>query len=167
MINRVIHYFKTGPDLPVTADEQTIRSIYERKRWSVLLTLIIGFAFFYTCRLSLSVAKKPLIDAGILNAQQLGIIGSVLLYVYAVGKFVNGFLADRANIRKFMSIALLLSAIRKLVVWLNQHLFYFYHSVGIKRLVSIHRLRSERGLALPVVQQQGAGDTIWRLGWRS
>jgi MFS transporter, OPA family, sugar phosphate sensor protein UhpC len=115
MVNKIIDYFKTGPDQPVIDDEKTVHSIYERKRWSVFLTLIFGFAFFYTCRLSLSVAKKPMIDAGILDVQQLGIIGSVLLYVYAVGKFINGFLADRANIRRFMSTALLLSAIINLL----------------------------------------------------
>ena len=111
----VIDYFKTGPDLEVIQDEQTVKRIYERKRWAVFLTLIIGFGFFYTCRLSFSVAKKPMLDAGILDPVQMGIIGAVLLYVYAIGKFVNGILADYANIRKFMSIALFCSAILNLI----------------------------------------------------
>ena len=111
----VIDYFKTGPDLEVIQDEQTVKRIYERKRWAVFLTLIIGFGFFYTCRLSFSVAKKPMLDAGILDPVQMGIIGAVLLYVYAIGKFVNGLLADYANIRKFMSIALFCSAILNLI----------------------------------------------------
>lgn len=55
--------------------------------------------------------KKPILDAGVLSVSEMGIIGSVLLYVYAVGKFTNGMLSDRANIKRFMSIALLLSAI--------------------------------------------------------
>ncbi|OFX31536.1 MAG: hypothetical protein A2W90_24165 [Bacteroidetes bacterium GWF2_42_66] len=111
----MIDYFKTGPDLEVIRDEQTVKRIYERKRWAVFLTLIIGFGFFYTCRLSFSVAKKPMLDAGILDPVQMGIIGAVLLYVYAIGKFVNGILADYANIRKFMSIALFCSAILNLI----------------------------------------------------
>ncbi len=45
----------------------------------------------------------------------MGLIGSMLFYVYAVGKLVNGFLADRANIRRFMGAALLLSAIANLL----------------------------------------------------
>src|SRR5690606_33787590 len=36
---------------------------------------------------------------------------SALFFSYAVGKFVNGFLADRLNIRKFMTLGLLMSAI--------------------------------------------------------
>ncbi len=55
--------------------------------------------------LSLSVAKKPMLDEGILSVEQMGIIGSILLYVYALGKFSNGYLSDRANIRRFMSTA--------------------------------------------------------------
>ncbi|HBL74715.1 MAG TPA: MFS transporter [Prolixibacteraceae bacterium] len=114
-LSQLIDYFKTGPDLEVIRDEQTVKRIYERKRWAVFLTLIIGFGFFYTCRLSFSVAKKPMLDAGILDPVQMGIIGAVLLYVYAIGKFVNGILADYANIRKFMSIALFCSAILNLI----------------------------------------------------
>jgi len=111
----IINYFRTGPDLEAIQDEKTVKKLYERKRWMVFITLIIGFGFFYTCRLSLSVAKKPMLDAGILDPGQMGVIGAVLLYVYAIGKFVNGILADYANIRKFMSVALFCSAILNLI----------------------------------------------------
>lgn len=110
MISAVINYFKTGPAVTLLLDPGAIRRIYERKRWSIFISLILGYAFFYTCRLGLSVTKKPLLDAGVLTASQMGIIGSVLLYVYAIGKFVNGIFSDHANIRRFMSWALLLSA---------------------------------------------------------
>lgn len=111
MITALLSFFKTGPAcLPLT-DPGAIRRLYERKRWSIFLSLILGYAFFYTCRLGLSVTKKPLLDAGVMTAAEMGIVGSVLLYVYALGKFVNGMLADHANIRRFMSCALLLSAI--------------------------------------------------------
>jgi OPA family sugar phosphate sensor protein UhpC-like MFS transporter len=113
--SQLVNFFKTGPDLEVIQDEDTVKRMYKRKRWTVFITLIIGFGFFYTCRLSLSVAKKPMLDAGILDPAQMGVIGAVLLYVYAVGKFVNGILADYANIRKFMSIALFCSAILNLI----------------------------------------------------
>lgn len=57
------------------------------------------------------------------SVAQLGVIGSALLYVYTVGKFVNGVLSDRANIRRFMSIALLCSAIVN-IVFGNTTMFY-------------------------------------------
>ena len=54
--------------------------------------------------------KKPILDDGLLDATQLGLIGSVLLFAYAIGKFVNGFLADHCNIKRFMATGLIVSA---------------------------------------------------------
>jgi sugar phosphate permease len=66
--------------------------------------------------MTLSVVKQPLIDGGVLTAGQLGLIGSALLFVYALGKFTNGFIADYCNIRKFMAIGLFVSAAVNLVM---------------------------------------------------
>lgn len=110
MLKTILTYFKSGADRPLLPDASAIHRIYERKRWSILLSLIAGYGFFYTCRLGLAVTKKPLLDAGMMSVSEMGIVGSVLLYVYAIGKFVNGMLSDHANIRRFMSWALLLSA---------------------------------------------------------
>jgi len=125
MLNKIVNFFKTGADTPPLEDKDLVNKVYERKRWSIYISLIIGYGFFYTTRLSLSVAKKPMIDAGILDVTQLGIIGAILLYVYAIGKFVNGFLADRANIKRFMPTALLLSAIVNLLFGLTQYFVVF------------------------------------------
>ncbi len=70
----------------------------------------IGYSLYYVCRTSLNVVKKPIIDSGMLDAAQLGLIGSVLLFAYAIGKFVNGFLADHCNIKRFMATGLIISA---------------------------------------------------------
>ena len=102
-----------------------MNALFARKRTRVFLWLIIGYGFFYTCRLSLSVAKKPMIDEGIVSVEQLGVMGAALLYVYAVGKFVNGFLADYANIRRFMSVALLCSAIANLCIGASSSFVFF------------------------------------------
>jgi len=56
----------------------------------------------YTCRLGLSVVKKPLIDANIFSADDLGKIGSTCSTPTAVGKLVNGFLADHATSTVFV-----------------------------------------------------------------
>lgn len=111
----LVDFFKTGADAAPLQDQQTVDRLYRRKRNSVFLSLIFGYGFFYTTRLSISVAKKGILDAGVLDASQLGIVGAALFYVYAVGKFVNGALADNANIRRFMSTALLCSALVNLV----------------------------------------------------
>ena len=112
MIDKVINYFRTGADQPLRdLSDRSVRSEYTFSRWSVFLSTTIGYGFFYTCRLSLSVAKKPMLDAKILTPDEMGKIGFILLFVYAFGKFCNGFLADHSNIRRFMSSALLASAI--------------------------------------------------------
>ena len=50
-------------------------------------------------------------EEGIFSETELGIIGSVLFFTYAVGKLTNGFLADRSNINRFMSTGLLVTAL--------------------------------------------------------
>lgn len=126
MLRKLLDFYKTGPDKPLISKKpEAIRKKYERKRWSVFLTVTIGYGMFYICRLSLAVVKKPLIDAGIFDPAQLGTIGSALLFTYAFGRLTNGFLADRSNIKKFMSTGLMISAIINLVLG-SVTLFYAF-----------------------------------------
>ena len=112
MFRPLLDFFRTGPDAPRRSeDPEEIRRLYERKRWSVFLSITFGYGMFYLCRVNFSVVKKPMLDQGILSATEMGVIGSIMLVVYAVGKLVNGFLADRSNIRRFMSIGLLIAAV--------------------------------------------------------
>ena len=80
-------------------------------KWIIFLITTLGSSLFYVCRLSINVVKKPIVDSGYLTETELGIIGSALFFSYAIGKFVNGFLADRFNIRFLMGGALLIAAI--------------------------------------------------------
>ena len=86
-----------------------VMKTYKRQRMQTFIAATLGYALYYVCRLSMGVMKQPLIDAGLLSATQLGVIGACLYWTYAVGKLVNGFLADSANIKRFMAIGLLLS----------------------------------------------------------
>ena len=92
--------------------EDTYRSLRSRTFWGVT----IAYSLYYVCRMSINVVKQPLIDDGILSAGQLGLIGSALLFVYAVGKFMNGFIADYCNIRRFMATGLFISAVLNLLM---------------------------------------------------
>lgn len=89
---------------------------YKSLRFQAFITGTFGYALYYVCRLSMGVMKQPLIDAGLLNATQLGIIGACLYWVYAVGKLVNGFLADGANIKRFMATGLIISSVVNLLM---------------------------------------------------
>ena len=115
-MNPLLKFFATGADRPVLADKEEIDRLYHRHRLAVMTTITLGYGIAYTCRLGLSVVKKPLIDGGIFTADQLGTIGSAFLYTYAFGKLTNGFLADHANVRTFFSTGLLISALLNVVL---------------------------------------------------
>jgi OPA family sugar phosphate sensor protein UhpC-like MFS transporter len=91
----------------------------QRTRQGVFWAVTIGYGLFYVCRLSISVLKKGIIDDGFLTESELGIIGSALFFGYAVGKLVNGFLADHINVRYFMSVGLLICAVINAVLALK------------------------------------------------
>ena len=93
-------------------EAETYKLLRNRTFWGVT----VAYSLYYVCRMSLSVVKQPLIDEGVLSAGQLGRIGSALLFVYAVGKFMNGFIADYCNIRRFMATGLFISALVNLLM---------------------------------------------------
>jgi OPA family sugar phosphate sensor protein UhpC-like MFS transporter len=116
----ILSFFKTRADQPLLSTEPAVvRREYERRRWSVFLSVLFGYGLFYTCRMNFSVAKKAMLDQGVMSATQMGVVGTSLLFVYSIGKFTNGFLADRSNIARFMSTALLLSAAVNLLLGFN------------------------------------------------
>jgi len=91
------------------------RSISTRQ-WAVFGAITLGYGLYYVCRLSLSVVKAPLISEGVLTEAQVGLVGSLLFYVYAAGKFANGFLADRVSLRRMLAGGLLVSALVNLLL---------------------------------------------------
>ena len=108
----------------MTALNEAIRDadvgrLYRRHRVRVMLALIFGYGFIYTCRIGLSIVKKPLIDGGIFTVEELGTIGAALLYGYMFGKFVNGFLADHFSPRLFFAAAILIAAILNIFMGLS------------------------------------------------
>ena len=96
--------------------EENIDSTYRSLRTRTFWGATIAYSLYYVCRMSINVVKQPLIDEGVLTAGELGLIGSALLFVYAVGKFLNGFIADYCNIRRFMATGLFISALVNLIL---------------------------------------------------
>jgi OPA family sugar phosphate sensor protein UhpC-like MFS transporter len=109
-------FFATGADQPEIADRGVIDRQYRKHRLRVMLAITLGYGLIYTCRLALGVVKKPIIDAGIFSPTELGLIGSALFYTYAIGKLTNGFLADHANIKRFLAFAFLATALCNLAM---------------------------------------------------
>ena len=101
-------YKISGPSVR-KVDSDRVDETWRKKRFQAFLAGTFAYALYYVCRLSMGVMKQPLIDAGLLSATQLGIVGACLYWCYAVGKFVNGFLADGSNIKRFMATGLIIS----------------------------------------------------------
>lgn len=112
-------FFSKLPAAPLRDESEAQRiTRFKRMQWASFIAITLGYSMYYVCRTSLNVVKKPIMDAGVLDAKQLGVISSALLFTYAIGKFVNGFLADHSNIRRFMATGLLISTVANIVVGL-------------------------------------------------
>jgi len=117
MLKRITSFYRiSSPSAPFTGSDEGQQKYYKKLCWSSFLAGTIGYSLYYVCRTSLNVVKKPILESGVLDAHQLGIIGSVLLFSYAIGKFINGFMADHCNIKRFMATGLLVSTVANLSV---------------------------------------------------
>lgn len=111
VIDKLINVFKAPPDAAALENPELIRKSYAYWRLRIFLALFFGYIVFYLCRKNISVALPSIGIALNYTNTQLGLLGSTLYLTYAIGKFTNGVLADRANIRTFLPAALIISAI--------------------------------------------------------
>jgi MFS transporter, OPA family, sugar phosphate sensor protein UhpC len=121
----VFGFFRPAVDVTPLTDPGVVARLYRRWRWSVFLSITIGYTVFYTTRLSTSVSKDSMIGAGVLTVTQAGLIDSIFLATYAVGKTVNGFFADRVSPRRFFATALAISAVANLAFGLSSSFIVF------------------------------------------
>ena len=111
-------YFRISKPAAVPVPEGEVDATYKRLRARTFWGVTVAYTLYYVCRGTLGVVKQPLIDGGVLTAGQLGMIGSAFYFVYAIGKFTNGFIADYCNIRRFMAVGLGISAFINLILGL-------------------------------------------------
>ncbi len=107
----ILKFFAAGPDAPKLTDPTEVDRLYHHHRRNIILILTLCYGLGYVCRLAFNVVKKPIMDAGIFTPEEVGFIGSMLLYGYAAGKFCNGFLADYSNVKRFFAFGILMSAL--------------------------------------------------------
>ena len=119
MFEKITSFFKTSQPSAAKVPAEKADGYYKKLRMQTFIAGTIGYSLYYVCRTGLNVVKGPIIEEGFLTATQLGAISSCLLYAYAAGKFVNGILADRSNIKRFMATGLLVSAFTNLVFGLT------------------------------------------------
>ncbi len=112
----LLDFYKISAPSANKVPAEKVDSTYKRLRFQSFLAGTFGYALYYVCRLSMGVMKQPLIDAGLLNATQLGIIGACLYWAYAVSKLISGFLADGSNIKRFMATGITISVLMNFIM---------------------------------------------------
>jgi OPA family sugar phosphate sensor protein UhpC-like MFS transporter len=129
VVKSVLKFFAAGQDKARLTDASEIDRLFHYHRRNIIVVLTLCYGLGYVCRLALNVVKKPLMDAGVFTPEEMGIIGSMLLYGYALGKFSNGLLADYSNVKRFFAFGLLMSALLNFgmslssMVWLSATLW--------------------------------------------
>ena len=78
-------FYRISKPSRIKVDAALQEKKFRRLGFQTFLAGTIGYSLYYVCRTSLNVVKKPILDSGMLDASQLGLIGSVLLFAYAIG----------------------------------------------------------------------------------
>src|SRR5574344_1362127 len=114
MLGSIARFFKEPPVKEVTENEEQIQKRYTHWRIRMFYSCFIGYTVFYLCKKNIAVALPGLSSTFHYSNTELGLLGSSLYLTYGIGKFVNGVIADRADVRKFLPTALILSALSNL-----------------------------------------------------
>lgn len=114
MLKKFFEFFKEPEAIEPIQDEAVIKKTYKHFRWRMFYSCFIAYVVFHMLRKNLVVALPAMADEFGYSNTELGLLGASLYLTYGVGKFVNGMLADRANVRKFIPTTLFCSAIANL-----------------------------------------------------
>lgn len=120
----ILKWYSTGKEKPRITDPGVIKSTFHKARLQSMSAMIIGYGMYYVVKMTIGVAKKPMLEYGF-TASQLGQIGAALLIAYAMGKFVHGFLGDRVNVKKLVPTGLLGCAVINIILGFTPFFYAF------------------------------------------
>lgn len=106
-------------------DPQEIARKYTHWQKLVLIFSITGYATFYFVRKNLGFAMPIMARELGIDKVAFGTFLSLQGVLYGVSKFANGFLADRANARTFMTSALIVSALVNVIFGFSSSVIVF------------------------------------------
>lgn len=75
-------------------------------QWRIIIGAMLGYSFYYFVRKNFSFAMPVLKDTYGITNESFGIVLTLVGLIYAVSKFVNGVIADKADARWHISIGL-------------------------------------------------------------
>lgn len=79
---------------------------FKRWQWRIIIGAMLGYSFFYFVRKNFSFAMPVLKEQYGITNESFGIVLTLVGLIYAVSKFVNGVIADRADARWHLSLGL-------------------------------------------------------------
>lgn len=111
MFDSFLNFFKEPAPKPLLKDKQEISAKYKHYQWRIFYSVYIGYVISYIGRKNITAAMPEIMSYFNVTKVETGIIISTFSASYSIGKFVNGVLADKANVRTFFSSALVLAGL--------------------------------------------------------
>lgn len=121
ILSQVKQFYKEPEAIEIISEQTEIDKTYAKWRMRIFLSMFIGYIIFYTCRKNISVALPAMQDALGYDTLELGLLGSSLYFAYAIGKFINGIIADNTNAKRILPSALFLSAAANILFVIVTH----------------------------------------------
>ncbi len=110
MANAFLKFFKEPSPGNLIRDKQEVDRKYRHFQWRLFYSLYIGYVVSYIGRKNLSFAAPWIAEHFDLSKTEFSLFFTTFYVTYGIGKFVNGVLADKSNVRTFFSTALVLAA---------------------------------------------------------
>jgi OPA family glycerol-3-phosphate transporter-like MFS transporter len=110
----MFEFLKAPPHKPLI-ESSKINTTYKRLRIQVFVGIFLGYAGYYLIRKNFALAIPDLVELGF-SKTELGFALSFLAISYGVSKFIMGNVSDRSNVRYFLPLGLMLSAITMIVM---------------------------------------------------
>ncbi len=108
-------FLKAPPHKPLMTEDK-VDATYKKLRLQVFLGIFLGYAGYYLIRKNFALAIPELECEEGFTKTELGIAISFLSISYGLSKFIMGNVSDRSNVKYFMPLGLMLSAIIMIIM---------------------------------------------------
>src|SRR5437867_9034568 len=106
---KLLAWFKPAPPLPQRPVGE-VNALYPQYRWRIFESAFIAYATFYTVRNNFAPVSKEMADVLGYDKTMIGDILAGTALAYGLGKLVMGYFADRSDARKYVGVAMLITA---------------------------------------------------------
>lgn len=112
---KIFTFLKPAPIAKEKVPEEKIKGTYNRRRFSVFISIYIAYAAYYIVRDNFTISSPYLMRYYHFDKATIGLILSCLAISYGISKFIMGALADKCNPRYYIATGLICSAILNLL----------------------------------------------------